>query len=124
MEIPYSSLFLATLIVVYKNRNAYIKPPFMHKKKKKAVAINHLLIFSHSRAPLEWVIFSMPNVCYYFFSYHGLRPTQMRQTKRILSEDMKVKDGECVQGELFWSAHTRSRFSGLLLFRVVGVKTG
>lgn len=74
MEIPYNSLFLAAFMVVDKNRNAGITTLISALKKKMAVAINHTLIFSHSSAPLEWVIFSIPNVsCFFFFlfSYHG-----------------------------------------------------
>lgn len=68
MEIPYLFI-LATLTDVYKKKCWYHNHHLCIKKM--AAAINHMLIFSHSSAPFEWVIFSVPNVGYYFFSTLG-----------------------------------------------------
>lgn len=70
MEIPYNSLFLAAFAAMYKNSNAGITTP-IYPFKKMVVAINRMLIFSNLSEPLEWVIFSMPNVYYYFFPTMG-----------------------------------------------------
>lgn len=86
-----------------------------------AAAINHMLIFSHSSAPFEWVIFSMRNIGYYFFFYLGLRPAQHETMRGFESERWGMRAG----GELFLSAHTAHASQACcLLLRVVGVKTG
>lgn len=85
-----------------------------------AVSINCMLIFSQSSAPLEWVICSILNVCFFptiGWDWHK-RDRKREETRRgFESERRGIRVGSYI-------CHTRSRFSGLLLFRVVGVKTG
>lgn len=73
--------------------------------------------FSHSSVLLRVGDIFHPDCL--FFSYRWFRLTQMRQKKR--KKTTSERRGMRVES---YFGHARSRFLGLLLFRVVGVKTG